>query len=254
MTKARYQESLLKIMESKVHWAWPGFTSGLVPKEAMHIHFEQEFEVYVRDFPTMIARAFVQCRIPEVRQELVENLYEEETGGLAAGKPHPELFLLYPEGLGCDMERFKNIKLLPEALAYRAFLDQATTQHGWEIATAITTLFIEGTPYERGEVDENAPKRPETPLNEHPLVKHYGLSEEHLALTKAHRKVEGEHRSSAWNVVLDYVDESKYLDVVAAMEQACALWKFYRTGVARACGLTQNDAGEPVLAASSSSS
>ena len=89
MSKARYQESLLRVMESKVHWAWPGFTSGLVPKELMHIHFEQEFEVYVRDFPTMIARAFVQCRIPEVRKELVENLYEEETGGLAAGRPHP---------------------------------------------------------------------------------------------------------------------------------------------------------------------
>jgi pyrroloquinoline-quinone synthase len=247
MDKARYQESLLKIMETKNHWAWPGFTSGMVPKEAMHIHFEQEFEVYVRDFPTMIARALVQCRIPEVRQELVENLYEEETGGLAAGRPHPELFLLYPSGLGCDMDRFNQIKLLPESLAYRAFLDQTTTQHGWEIATAITTIFIEGTPYERGELDENAEKRPELDLSEHPLVKHYGLSEEHLALTKAHRLVEGEHRSSAWNIVLDHIDASKYQDVVAAMEQACALWKFYRDGVARACGLAQNSAGEPEL-------
>jgi len=234
-------------MESKVHWAWPGFTSGLVPKEAMHTHFEQEYEVYVRDFPTMIARAFVQCRIPTVRKELVENLYEEETGGLAAGRPHPELFLLYPAGLDCDMARFDNIKLLPESLAYRAFLDQATTQHGWEIATAITTLFIEGTPYERGEIDENAPKRPAPALSEHPLVKHYGLTEENLALTKAHRQVEGEHRSSAWKIMLEEVHESKYQDVAAAMEQACALWKFYRSGIARACGLSQNSDGEPVL-------
>ena len=30
------------------------------------------------------------------------------------------------------------------------------------------------------------------PLHEHPLVKHYGLPLEHLALTKAHRAVEGE--------------------------------------------------------------
>jgi pyrroloquinoline-quinone synthase len=38
----------------------------------------------------------VQCPIAEVRRELIENVYEEETGGLAAGRPHPELFLLYP--------------------------------------------------------------------------------------------------------------------------------------------------------------
>ena len=78
-------------------------------------------------------------------------------------------------------------------------------------------------------------------------MKHYGLSEEHLALTKAHRLVEGEHRSSAWNIVLDHIDASKYHDVVAAMEQACALWKVYRDGVARACGLAQNSVGEPEL-------
>lgn len=247
MNRGHYREALLSIMESKVHWAWPAFTSGLVPKERMHIHFEQEYEVYVRDFPTLIARAFVQCKIPEVRRELAENLYEEETGGLMAGKPHPELFLLYPAGLGCDMPRFDKIKLLPEALAYRAFLDQTTTQHGWEVATAITTIFIEGTPHERGEVENGAAKRPELPLSEHPLVKHYGLDEAGLALTKAHRKVEGEHRSAAWKMVLDYVDQSRWSDVVAVMEQATALWKFYRDGVARACGIVRDQDGNPIL-------
>ena len=83
-------------MERKTHWAWPAFTRGLVARDKLHIHLEHEWAVYVRDFPIMVGRAYVQCPIAEVRRELAENLYEEETGGLAAGKPHPELFMMYP--------------------------------------------------------------------------------------------------------------------------------------------------------------
>jgi len=164
MDQNSFQEGLLAVMEQKVHWAWPGFTSGLVPKELLHNHFEQEYETYVRDFPVLIGRAYVQCPIAEARRELAENLFEEETGGLVAGKPHPELFLQYPAGLGFDLKRFENIELLPAAAAYRAYVDDVTNNQGWEPAAAVSTIFIEGTPYERGELDDAAPKRPEKPL------------------------------------------------------------------------------------------
>ena len=148
-------------MERKTHWAWPAFTAGLVPRDKLHIHLEHEWAVYVRDFPIMVGRAYVQCPIAEVRRELAENLYEEETGGLAAGRPHPELFMMYPRGLGMDVERFANVQLLPAARAYRGFLDDVTTDRGWAIAAAISTLFIEGTAYERHELDASAPPRPQ---------------------------------------------------------------------------------------------
>ena len=61
MNSDTFVEELLVIMEAKVHWAWPAFTRGLVLREKLHIHFEQEYEVYVRDFPTLIGRGFVQC-------------------------------------------------------------------------------------------------------------------------------------------------------------------------------------------------
>ena len=37
-------------------------------------------------------------------REYLRKLYEEETGGLAAGRPHPELFMMYPEGLGMESQ------------------------------------------------------------------------------------------------------------------------------------------------------
>lgn len=234
-----FKEALLQVMERKTHWAWPAFTSGQVAKDRLHIHLEQEYGVYVRDFPVLVARAYVQCPIPEVRRELIENVYEEETGGLMAGRPHPELFLEYPRGLGMDLGRFERVELLPAAQAYRGHLDELTQNHGWSVAAVVTTLFLEGTPYERGEIDEGAPKRPTPPLTEHPLVKHYGLPLEALALTKAHRQVEGEHRAAAWRVLLNHVPPTDRAPCVEAMESTLAAWLRYRDAVAEVCGVSR---------------
>jgi hypothetical protein len=240
--KDEFIEQLLQVMERKSHWAWSLFTSGQVSRELLHIHFEQEYETYVRDFPVLVARAYVQCPIAEVRRELAENIYEEETGGLIAGRPHPELFLQYPRGLGMDVQRFERVELLPAARRYRAVLDQATQNSGWEIATAVSTLFIEGTPYERGEIDGTAPRRPAPPLEQHPLVVHYGLPLEHLTLTKAHRQVEGEHRAASWRILVRHVPEAARTRVVEAMQSALEAWLAYRDDVAAACGLNKPQA------------
>ncbi len=224
-------------MEQKTHWAWPLFGAGKVPRELLHVHFEQEYATYVRDFPVMIGWAYVQCPVAAARRELAENLYEEETGGLVAQRPHPELFLEYPRGLGMDVDRFSRIELLPAAADYRALLDELTQRRGWEIAAAVTTLFLEGTEHERGEVDPGAPKRPAPPLEKHPLVVHYGLPLEALALTKAHRSVEGDHRKAAWRIVIDHVPAAARAPVLTSMHDVLVAWRRYRDEVARACGL-----------------
>lgn len=239
MNRDDFKEALLQVMEEKTHWAWPEFTSGQVAKDKLHTHFEQEYEVYVRDFPVLIGRAYVRCPIAEVRQELAENIYEEETGGLSGGTPHPELFLRYPKGLGMDLSRFAHIRLAPAALVYRSWIDHCTMDDEWDAGAAVTTLFIEGTQYERGEIDPKAEKRPAPPLEAHPLVKHYGLDVEDLALTKAHRQIEGDHRAAAWRVMLDHVPEARRSHIVDVMKRSLQTWKAYRDEVALACGLTQ---------------
>lgn len=240
MTRDEFRDELLEVMERKQHWAWPAFTSGLVPKAKLHVHLEQEYGVYVRDFPVLVGRAYVQCPIPAVRRELAENLYEEETGGLHAGRPHPELFLEYPKGLGFDLKRFEAVELLPAARDYRKALDGLTTSCGWAVAAAVVTLFIEGTPYERALFDASAAARPEPPLEAHPLVRHYGLPVASLALTKAHRGVEGQHRLAAWRVMLDYAPPEDRASVLKGMEDALQGWLAWRDEVAHACGVTRS--------------
>jgi pyrroloquinoline-quinone synthase len=235
----RFRDALLAIMERKVHWAWKQFTSGKVERDRLHVHFEQEYATYVRDFPVMIGWAFVQCPLAAVRRDLAENLYEEETGGVIAGRPHPELFLEYPRGLGMDLARFEAVELLPAARAFRGVLDDHTQRRGWAQAAAVTTIFLEGTEHERGEIDSSAPRRPAPPLEQHPLVVHYGLPIESLALTKAHRSVEGSHRAAAWRILLDHVPATEHDGVIAAMERTHAAWHAYRDEVAAACGLAR---------------
>jgi pyrroloquinoline-quinone synthase len=235
----QFREALLGVMERKVHWAWAHFTSGRVPRARLHLHFEQEYATYVRDFPVMVGWAYVQCPIAVVRRDLAENLYEEETGGVIAGRPHPELFLEYPRGLGMDLARFEAVELLPAARRYRDVLDEHTQRRGWAQACAVTTIFVEGTDHERGELDPAAPRRPAPPLEAHPLVVHYDLPIEALALTKAHRRVEGSHREAAWRIVLDHIPAAERAGVVDAMTSTLTAWLAYRDAVAAACGLTR---------------
>ena len=242
MDKDEFREALLSVMERKRHWAWPVFTSGGVAKERLHIHLEQEYAVYIRDFAVLLGRAYVQCPVADVRRDLAENLFEEETGKLSRGKPHAELFLEYPRGLGMDVARYEAVELLPAAAAYRGELDAATLGAGWDVATAVTTIFVEGTEYERGEIDEAAPRRPEPALSEHPLVKHYGLPIERLELVRAHRMVEGDHRRSAWRIVLDHVTQERRIPVIDAMQRVLVRWHGYRDAVALECGVSRASA------------
>jgi len=238
MELAGFRDALVALMERKRHWAWPLFTSGEVAADRLHIHFEQEYATYIRDFAVLLGRAYVQCPVAAIRAELAENLYEEETGKLSLGKPHAELFLRYPAGLGMDLARFEAVTMLHEAARFRAYVDEATLECGWEAAIVVATIFLEGNEYERSVIDSDAPARPEVPLSEHPLVKHYGLDEASLALTAAHRMVEGDHRQAAWKMI-ESVEPAVYPQVLASMEEILGRWLVYRDAVARACGLVR---------------
>src|SRR5262249_39909565 len=115
LTTSRFQEEMLRIMDRKHHWAWPAFSDGTATKDQMTRHFQQEFAVYVRDFPVLLARIHGQNPPPAVRRMLAENIYEEDTGGLSLGKSHPELFLQMMAGLGLTATTFEDIRLLPPA-------------------------------------------------------------------------------------------------------------------------------------------
>ena len=240
--------SLLRIMDHKDHWAWPIFGGPTATLDQLKLHFQQEYDVYVRDFPVLLSRVHSRCPVPEVRRDLAENLYEEETGGLSGTGPHPELFLYMMEGLGFDKRDFRNVKLLPEARTYRDWLDEATQQLPWVVGAAVVTIFVEGSVHDRREVSQSALRpaaRQEDSerimLRDNPLVRYHGLDPRYLKLKRAHARVEDGHRRSAWRIVLEHAKGGgEKMLCVEALERSLELWQAYRDGVARAAGITRD--------------
>ncbi|HUJ80023.1 MAG TPA: iron-containing redox enzyme family protein [Nitrospiria bacterium] len=243
-----FQERLLAVMDRKHHWAWPVFSGNRITLDRLKIHFQQEFSVYVRDFPLLLGRLYAKNPPEEIRRELAANLYEEETGGLSVGRSHPALFLEMMKGLGFSERDFSRIRLLPASRIYRQWLDRVTTSRSWLEGLAVMTIFVEGSVKERQELaDEAAGHRPKSDdeidaaIRNHPLVQFHGVDPKAMDLIRAHQRVEHGHRLAAWQMVLRAaVTPSQQRAVSAAIEKSLDLWLRYRDGVAKACGITRD--------------
>ena len=245
LTKSRFREEILSIMDQKHHWAWPAFADGTVTREQLKRHFQQEYGVYVRDFPVFLARILGHNPPQAVRRMLAENIYEEDTGGLSMGKSHPELFVTMMAGLGLPSTTFENIALLPAARRYRAWLDRASNHRDWLVGAAALTIFVEGSIKDRTELAE--PSKPKTAeeieliVQQHPLVKYYALSPDAMDLIRAHQMVEAGHRHDAYNMVVNYsTTRAQQQRILNCLRTSLRLWTAYRDGVARACGLRKS--------------
>jgi pyrroloquinoline quinone (PQQ) biosynthesis protein C len=237
---AGLRERLLAAMDRKDHWAWPSLTRPGLSRGQLTVHFRHEYQVYVRDFPVLLARVLGQGPPEDVRRALAENIFEEQTGKLSFGVAHPELFLEMMDGLGIPRDAVAGADppLAPEAIAYRALLDRRSLEAPWIVGAAVLTIFVEGSVHERAELGGTRALPPvEEAILAHPMVRHYGCPPEKLRLPRAHRAVEAGHRRDAWQMVLGHAEPGAERAIAGAVEEALAAWLSYRDGVARAMGL-----------------
>lgn len=241
-TRSRFTQALLTVMDGKHHWAWEHFATGRLTKAQLKIHFQQEYAVYVRDFPVFLARIHGKNPPTSVRRMLAENIYEEDTGGLSLGTSHPALFLSMMEGLGFSSKDFEQIRLLPAARRYRAWLDRMSDHKQWVLGAAALTVFVEGSVKDRTELIE--PSKPKTSeeieavIAKHPLVQYHGLSPDSMDLIRAHQAVEAGHRHDAYDMVVNYAaTRAEQRAVLACLQRCLTLWLGYRDAVATACGI-----------------
>lgn len=237
----KFLDALLQVMDRKHHWAWEHFSTGRLSKAQLKIHFQQEYAVYVRDFPVFLARILGNNPPSSVRQMLAENIFEEETGRLSLGTSHPELFLTMMKGLGYRPREFESVRLLPTAQAYRTWLDTMSAHPQWVFAAATLTVFVEGSVKDRQEMCTPFKKKRaadiEFMIRAHPLVRYHGVSPDAMDLIRAHQQVEAGHRRDAYKMVLEYTPPTLQRTVLTCMEKSLSLWLAYRDSVARACGI-----------------
>ncbi len=242
LTRTQLLERLLAVMDRKHHWAWPVFMGPGITKTQLRLHYQQEFLVYVRDFPVFLARVHGQNPPADVRRMLAENIYEEDTGGLSFGRSHPELFNEMMRGLGFGNEEFQASTLLPASARYRRWLEKITASRDWVVGAAALAVFVEGSIKDRQEIQE--PSKPKTDaaieayLDAHPLIRHHDIDRRHMDLIRAHQKVESGHRQDAYTMLVNHAEtRSRQNAVLACVTQGLTLWMAYRDGVAKACNL-----------------
>lgn len=185
LSREELRERLLAIMDRKHHWAWPEFTGSTITKNQLKVHFRQEYAVYVRGFPVLLARIHGRNPPRPVRSLLASNIYEEDTGGLSLGESHPALFLRMMEGLGYHPDEFHDVELLPVSRAYRSWLDTVSLERDWLVGASVLTIFVEGSVNDRQEIlHPSSPKTSaeiEEVVSTHPLVVHHGVHPKFLA-------------------------------------------------------------------------
>lgn len=242
LPQAEFRERLLTIMDRKHHWAWPVLMGPGISTRQLELHYQQEYHVYVRDFPVLLARVHGQNPPSDVRRMLATNIYEEDTGGLSFGKSHPELFHLMMAGLGLDIEAFQRARLLAASAIYRKWLDKATAHRDWVIGAATMAIFVEGSVKDRKEILE--PSIPKTEdeieayVTAHPLVQHHGIARASMDLIRAHQKVEAGHRQDAYEMVVTHAKTAaQQQSVLTSLATSLRLWTAYRDAVAKVCGL-----------------
>jgi pyrroloquinoline-quinone synthase len=83
-------------------------------------------------FPTYVSAVHANCPDLETRQEILENLIEEERGP----ENHPELWLRFAEGLGLKRESVKRSRALPSTRAFIDTFKDATRTMGYPAGMA----------------------------------------------------------------------------------------------------------------------
>lgn len=242
LSQPEFRERLLTIMDRKHHWAWPVLMGPGISTRQLEIHYQQEYHVYVRDFPVLLARVHGQNPPPDVRRMLAENIYEEDTGGLSFGKSHPELFHVMMAGLGLNIDAFQRARLMTASATYRRWLEKATAHRDWVIGAATMAIFVEGSVKDRKEILEPSVAKTddeiEAYVTAHPLVQHHGIARTSMDLIRAHQKVEAGHRQDAYEMVVTHATSAaQQRAVLASLTTALRLWTAYRDAVAKACGL-----------------
>jgi pyrroloquinoline-quinone synthase len=90
------------------HPFYVAWTEGKLSK-AVLAEYAKQYYAHVRAFPTYVSGVHSRCEDVSIRQQLLENLIEEERGE----DNHPELWLRFAEGLGVAREAVKEADLLP---------------------------------------------------------------------------------------------------------------------------------------------
>ena len=106
VTRIHAQVATRRLLDHPFYNAW---SKGELSREALQTYAAQYYH-WVMAFPTWLSATHANASDLELRQEILENLIDEERGA----ENHPELWLRFCDALGLDRAAVKSVELLPE--------------------------------------------------------------------------------------------------------------------------------------------
>jgi len=201
------------------------FERGELTLEQIRYWIEQFYYVVGKDLHRIMGGLYFKCPDPKLREEIVENVIEEETGKVSGTAGHPELFRRLGEALGSTRERMETLEPLPETRALRCW---------YELAMSPTTPFVDALAMgAAGEAQLPGAAARATQV----LEQKYGLTHEQTAFWWVHEEVDREHSGAAYEALakLAQTDEEQRR-VRSVVKGYLDLWWLFFDGLERAFG------------------
>jgi len=120
VTRIQAQVATRRLLDHPFYSAW---SKGELTREALQTYAAQYYH-WVMAFPTWLSATHANAADFELRQEILENLIDEERGP----DNHPELWMRFCDALGLDRDAVRNVELLPET---RQAIESMRTLSRW---------------------------------------------------------------------------------------------------------------------------
>jgi pyrroloquinoline-quinone synthase len=203
----REQVEALHLLKHPFYQAW---MAGTLSRSTLQ-DYATQYYAHVRAFPRYVSAAHSQCESDEARKLLLENLNDEE--GVTHGTAHPELWLRFAEGLGCERKEI-------EARQPRAAIQN--------VITSFLSLTRSSYPEALGAIYAYECQVPEVASSKiEGLIANYGIRDERtLSFFKVHEQADVYHRQTLETLIAELNNEDQSRAQAAAKKAAQALWDF----------------------------
>ena len=204
------------------HPLWKRIAAGDLTIEQLRL-FAVQFFLQVREFPRAVSAMHSRCPFDDMRLELAESVYEEESGRISGcNLPHPELFIKFGTALGLERTDMTEGKALPETAALIDWFEVASWNRSFIEAAAAINLAAEGqVPGAFGPMARA-------------LEKHYGLATEDVAFWDVHEVADRDHSDVGDHIVVKHADSEEIRQKVRdALDRSLAAWWSFFDGIER---------------------
>jgi pyrroloquinoline-quinone synthase len=189
------------------HPFYTKWAEGTLPREALR-EYARQYYAFESAFPRLISAIHARTESPSARQQLLDNLWDEEHGK----KNHAELWLRFAEGIGVDRN---DVKKADWNEATQALVNHYADM-AWNapVPAAVAAMYA----YERQVPDVSGSKIDG-------LKKHYGVDEKRTtAFFRVHGVLDIEHSGAERNMLAELSEGADHAAIEDATQRTLDAW------------------------------